>query len=214
MTTYTSLFDLTGKGSTRYWLNHEGFTEVQRTEDADIIVFNGGVDIATSIYGERCVYSDGGYHRSDRDRIEIDIFDRYRDNGKLLLGICRGAQLLNCLNGGSLWQDVDGHNVNHKMIVLKTKEVINITSTHHQMMRPFWPEAEILGISAESTHKWAEHDKFPQKSWPDDYQDTEIVWYPKTRALCIQGHPEYVVRSRYAQFCLGLIAEKMKHCVD
>lgn len=177
-------------------------------EDADIICFNGGADIATEIYGERPALRGVPLLKSYRDADEVAMFDKYRhDTSKLKLGICRGAQLLNCLNGGTLWQDVNGHGSNHKMTVVETGHSMYITSTHHQMMRPNYKTAVIIGVSDEATYKLAEGASFPEAFWPDDHKDAEIVYYPDTNSLCIQGHPEYVPDSEFAEYCIDLVVK-------
>lgn len=184
---------------------------------ADIIVFNGGADIGTKIYNELPLY--GGIPRepSQRDHMEVGIFNKFKDDrSKLFVGICRGAQLLNCLNGGTLWQNVNNHGHDHMMRDVITGEKVRVTSTHHQMMRPNLRTGTIIGIADESTRKDAEHDHFPSGSFFDDHKDTEIVWYPGTRSLCIQGHPEYVPGSIFADYCINLIhkyAEESRICV-
>jgi gamma-glutamyl-gamma-aminobutyrate hydrolase PuuD len=204
---FVSMYDGDWSGSTRTWLTHCGLKDVRYADNADIIVFNGGADIATSIYGEEVHGSHGGYSRSPRDKAEIEIFKQFPKAFKL--GICRGSQLLNCLNGGTLWQDVDRHGRNHVITDTRTHDNVLATSTHHQMMRP-GPLGLVLATADESTHKVSEHDTWSSKGgvfFADDHKDTEIVWYPTTRSLCIQGHPEYVPGQHFADYCLALITE-------
>lgn len=42
----------------------------------------------------------------DRDRLELDVLRAVEDRGVPVLGICRGAQMINVHRGGSLHQDV------------------------------------------------------------------------------------------------------------
>lgn len=187
-----------------------GLEEVLKPEDADILVFNGGADIGTSIYDELPVFRGIPHQRSHRDDEEIYLYEKYVGQ-KFLFGICRGAQLLNCLNGGSLWQDVDKHQRNHSMLDIRSGMVINVTSTHHQMMKPNTKMAEIIGISNESLRKDSEKQQWQATNMPKqikDGEDIEVVWYPNTRSLCIQGHPEYVPGSAFAAWSLKLMNDK------
>lgn len=205
---FHSLVDGDGGGSMYELLTDTGYEAVTNPFNADIIVFNGGADIGSSIYGENNIRG-VPYTPSNRDLNEIDLFNGVQ-NGKtprLLVGICRGAQLLNCLSGGTLWQDVNNHGRDHSMVDLRSGETLPITSTHHQMMRP-GHGAEIWGVSHEATHKEAE--AIVIDGCKED--DMEVVWYSKTGALCIQGHPEYVPGSRYAEYCLDLIKECYAKC--
>lgn len=181
-----------------------GHELVYEPAEADVLIFNGGADIATSIYGEKPIFKGIPEFKSRRDYEEVDLFEKYK-NEKFLLGICRGAQLLNCLSGGTLWQHVNNHQVDHQMLDELTGETFNVTSTHHQMMRPT-AEAILIGTAKKSTSKAADPD-----SWigaPD--QDVEVVYYPTTKALCIQGHPEYVPGSKFSDWSDKLLRAKFK----
>lgn len=180
-------------------------------DEAEIIVFNGGADIATAIYGEHPISRFIPEEMSRRDTQEVYLFNKYKDPSILKVGICRGSQLLNCLNGGTLWQDVNNHGQSHQMTFLPTGEIMEVTSTHHQMMRPHH-DGVVLGYSDRATRKSAEATSYPNgvHVHPDDHKDTEIVWYPKTSTLCIQGHPEYIPNSRFAEFSIDLIRHYQK----
>ncbi len=207
--TFYSLYEEYGgldyEGSTTLLMRRFGFKPASM-EDADIIIWNGGADIATEIYGEEPAYKGIPSIMSMRDRKEVDTYNKFKDDKtKLKVGICRGAQLLNCLNGGTLWQDVSHHGRSHNMTVVETGEVIRITSTHHQMMRPNYDKAKLIAVADEADYKQSQRDIYPYGSFPDDHKDTEIVYYPDTHCLCIQGHPEYVPGSYFAEYCIGLI---------
>lgn len=202
-----------------------GMQEVKLPQDADIIVFNGGEDIATSIYGERPIMRGIPETPTIRDKTEIALFDLFsKDKSKLILGVCRGAQLLNCLNGGTLYQHVNNHTRNHDMLVKKTGIIMRVTSTHHQQMRA-GPGGEVLAIASESDLKiyddggavqlFPKPDRELLKTHPEELDeiDTEIVWYPATNTLCIQGHPEYVPGTIFADYCLDLINSKVPELV-
>lgn len=187
-------------------LVRQGWQEVSYAL-ADIIVFNGGADIGTSIYNELPVGRGIPEHPSRRDTMEIDIWNKFKGGDKLMLGICRGAQLLNCLNGGTLWQDVDNHGRSHDMLVVATGQKIRTTSTHHQMMRPH-ASGRVLATADCARRKYSDHDTWNANGgifYADDHKDTEIVFYPATSSLCIQGHPEYVPTSDFATFCVDMI---------
>lgn len=207
---YSEGSDWSPGGSVADLLNrHKEFEEVTTPSTADLVVFNGGDDIGTSIYGEKPVMSGVPLEISRRDQREMALFDACIDQGVFMLGICRGAQLLNCLNGGSLWQHVDGHTSNHDMFEVKTGQILYTTSTHHQQMRA-GKGAEIIAVANTSTVKHCDgltkgFTKHGDRATGDDL---EVVFYPKTRTLCIQGHPEYVPTSTFAQWCLDLILTK------
>lgn len=164
------------------------FLMTESMDDADIFVFTGGADIDPNIYGDRRLAVSS--FNPKRDKFELDIYNKIPD-GKIKIGICRGAQLLNCLAGGRLWQDVNNHQGNHHSMYLKPKGVVEgdvtvINSIHHQMMIPSY-EGEVLGVSYESTKRVNSR----QDLQGTFFQDPEVVWYPKQKHFCFQAHPEF-----------------------
>lgn len=75
-------------------------------EDFDGLVLQGGSDIAPQSYGETPLKPEwaGDYIR---DVYEIELVHAFLKAKKPILGICRGAQLLNVALGGSMLQDIE-----------------------------------------------------------------------------------------------------------
>ncbi|HYX65713.1 MAG TPA: gamma-glutamyl-gamma-aminobutyrate hydrolase family protein, partial [Burkholderiales bacterium] len=74
----------------------------------DGVVLQGGADISPRAYGEQPLAPEWAGDPV-RDRFEIELVQACVAAGKPLLGICRGAQLINVALGGSLHQDVPAH---------------------------------------------------------------------------------------------------------
>lgn len=176
----------------------QGFELVTDIYDADFLCFVGGEDVNPSLYGQR-LHATTHYNIS-RDNFEEEVFNNALSLGIPMVGICRGGQFLNVKSGGKLWQNVDNHNSGqHKALVPSTNEQIMVTSVHHQMMEPDWySNVEILLRAGESTRKEAmseltsymphAYSQFPGKG---SMLDVEACYYPDTRSLCFQPHPEY-----------------------
>jgi gamma-glutamyl-gamma-aminobutyrate hydrolase PuuD len=166
-----------------------GLKGARSVMDADIICFTGGSDVNPALYGEKNVAS---HFDPQRDIKEKAIFEEAKELGKPMIGICRGSQFLNVMNGGKLWQDVNNHAIGrgHSLIHVKTGDVKDgMTSTHHQMMRPT-DKAEIIAVAGLSTKKIAENDM--QIRTVPDTDDIEVVWYQDSLCLCFQPHPEFM----------------------
>lgn len=75
-------------------------------EAFDGLVLQGGADISPQSYGEEPLRPEWAGDRQ-RDRYEIELFWEFVIQNKPVLGICRGAQLINVALGGTLHQDIE-----------------------------------------------------------------------------------------------------------
>jgi putative glutamine amidotransferase len=71
----------------------------------DGLVLQGGADVSPSTYGEEPLAAEWAGDRL-RDVYEIELVHEFVEAGKPVLGICRGAQLINVAFGGTLYQDI------------------------------------------------------------------------------------------------------------
>jgi putative glutamine amidotransferase len=71
----------------------------------DGVLIPGGVDINPLEYGEE-VRPECGNLDPARDRVELQLTRWAMEDGKPLLGLCRGLQVVNVASGGTLWQDL------------------------------------------------------------------------------------------------------------
>ena len=168
---------------------NNGFTVVQDITEADLVCFTGGEDVHPSYYGEADVAS---YTNINRDKYEIGIMNKCIELDIPMVGICRGGQFLNVMAGGKMWQDVDNHGIGgtHGVLVVGEDgddEIIQCSSTHHQMMRA-GPDSEVVGSASppRSTYKTN-----ADGTVHDDHVDVEIVHHPKMQSLSFQPHPEF-----------------------
>ena len=79
---------------------------LQRVVDlCDGFVFSGGGDVNPHRYGEEIKPTCGSI-TEPRDELELRLFEKAYAAGKPIIGICRGAQLVNVALGGTLHQDI------------------------------------------------------------------------------------------------------------
>ncbi|MDX1460143.1 MAG: gamma-glutamyl-gamma-aminobutyrate hydrolase family protein [Xanthomonadales bacterium] len=120
-------------------------------EPLDALVIGGGSDIGPEHYGGEII----AQVKTDqaRDRLEMEWIRRALDEDIPLLGICRGAQLINVVLGGTLHQDIRGlrRYTYNRPGLLPTKQVkvnpgsllarvcgktrLRVNSLHHQAVR-------------------------------------------------------------------------------
>lgn len=158
-------------------------------DDFDLAVFTGGSDICSYLYGEEPHPRTSANY--DRDLRELKAL-REIPFGTPVIGICRGAQLLNVHAGGSMFQHVDGHmGVPHDAVDMRTGQAFRINSIHHQMMIPA-SHATILMKAGVSTEKHKGRQVLTiTEAGRKNLPDPEVLFIPQHNYLCYQGHPEY-----------------------
>ena len=169
-------FYVVGGGMVAF-LKAGGYDVVSDLEKADALLFTGGSDVTPSLYGaEKDARTNCSWAR---DVDDLNHFGIGESKGLALVGICRGAQFLNVMLGGTLHQHVEGHRGDHRMFT-KNGDSMLVTSTHHQMLcLPRQEDCELIAWGKETTTPMI------------DVQP-EVVHYPNHRALAVQYHPEYM----------------------
>lgn len=77
---------------------------------ADAVILTGGHDVNPLIYGEELQKGIQGIS-NERDAFDLKLIEETIKQGKPMLGICRGMQLINAYLGGTLYQDIYKANV-------------------------------------------------------------------------------------------------------
>lgn len=173
--------------------------EKNNTEDiykCDGFVLTGGVDVHPSFYNGKSDYKNKpGIFQPARDKFEAKIYQHSQSNKLPVLGICRGMQLINVLQGGKLIQDLDNGNTRHRKEESDKEHTIftenntllyqvagslsgHVNSAHHQAIDPN-NIGENLKINAydDDDEKIIEGLEFADKT------NTGFM-------LCVQWHPE------------------------
>lgn len=173
-------------------------SEIEDNLDADLICFGGGEDVHPSVYGHKNVASHVQRNVGLRDLYEIEVFKLARKHNIPMLGICRGAQLLCALSGGALIQDIDQrHGMGDHILDTEDGRRVPMTTTHHQMMWPMVLPKDQFKLIA-----WITPPKDGNRERRYVYDtaqlkdikiqiEPEIVHFPATKVLAVQGHPEY-----------------------
>ena len=164
----------------------------------DALIIGGGSDIGPEHYGgdlDAKVKAD-----PERDRLEIEWIGRALEDGIPLLGICRGAQLINVVLGGTLHQDIRPlrRRTYNRPGLLPTKQVrlepdsllagicgktrLRVNSLHHQAIRDAAADLKVVGQDLDAI--------------------TQAVESAAGRPILgVQWHPEYLIYLP-AQFAL------------
>lgn len=172
----------------------------------DYLILWGGNDIHPSLYKEE-EHPNAGPYDKNRDLLEIQLYWKtIREENIPVIGICRGAQLVCVLNGGKLHQHVPSHLGNSHSLYKPNGECIveYAAADHHQVMIP----AGNYEIIAQSFPSIAiDNLGQPYSTAPVP----EIVYWPKTKTLAIQPHPEWNQMPRsnkeFHTYCVNLCKE-------
>lgn len=163
---------------------------LEHPEEYALVLFTGGADISPSLYND---ISPEGYCNTNpaRDSREKIIFNCALEHGVKMTGICRGSQFINVMSGGRMLHHISGHGLGgeHTMSSHKDDEIIDVTSTHHQMSIP-GPDGLLVAWSTDrrSDVYIGKGDKEEHYAGPE----VESLLYPKTKCFGVQYHPEYM----------------------
>lgn len=182
------------------------FDPTQLEETNSILILWGGEDISPSLYKEKPnKYTHAKEELSNRDKFEFALAQEAIKRDIPIIGICRGAQLMCALSGGSLIQHVDGHNTGKHFIETKDNKSIMVSSLHHQMMNPFKIPHELIAKSRINLSSFYIGEEEQLHNIPCE---PEIVYFPETKCLAIQGHPEYMQEDTvFVNYCNQLVTE-------
>ena len=142
----------------------------------DLLVFTGGADVDPALYSE--VKLSTTQIDKNRDIHERLLYNNASNLGIPMVGICRGSQFLNVMNGGKLIQHASKHLGVHNIINLESGETLqHITSTHHQIS-VLSSDGVALAIAN-------------QIEGDSEIEEIEAFVYPKSKCLGVQFHPEH-----------------------
>ncbi len=162
----------------------------------DALVIGGGDDIDAALYGD--VNHELSRPDPERDAFEAAIIEDALREQLPLLGVCRGAQLINVIKGGSLFGDIRGqrHLTSNRRTPFPAKTAL--IDGRSKLARTLYPGADgegHLGIRINSLHHQAvdrvgdglrvvgrDRDDFVQAI---ESTDGQFI-------LGVQWHPEYL----------------------
>ncbi len=188
----------------------------QMLKEVDGLLLSGGGDPDARRFGEEALPSQGAV-QPWRDSMELFMARESLQNGMPLLGICRGAQVLNIAAGGTLHQDLSGiagvqHDQRaprnypiHQVRIMRDSllysivqcERLLVNSFHHQAVRS---AGKFMRVSAQAKDRVVEA--------------VEVMDHPF--ALGVQWHPEWLTgqylhaRALFAALARAAAKEKTK----
>lgn len=189
--------------------------------EADLVHFAEGPDVCPSLYGQPV-----SHHCNmdvERDHKEVLIWKLAKKYDLPCVGVCRGAQFLHVMNGGALFQHVEGHEKGfHDIYDFRTEKMVRVPSMHHQMMdiRDLKEKHEVLAAAAccnktiRLFHTGHEGVSYPMlhkhyksgKSIHSEYHDPEVIYFPNSNDLCAQFYPQMITMKAARDYFNSLLS--------
>lgn len=173
-------------------------------EGLDGLIVGGGDDIGVELYGGEVVPDIR--IDAERDALEIDLLKEAEDCELPVLGVCRGAQLLNVERGGTLHQEIyesypEARRIRtplprkrihilpgSRLASIKGLEVSRVNALHHQSI-------DQLG------------DGLRVAAWDEAGIVQAIEGEEERLVIGVQWHPEYLIASRADQALFRALAD-------
>lgn len=158
----------------------------------DGVLISGGDDVDPATYGEENTHSTKV--SPDADRFEIAVVAAARTQGKPLLAICRGLQVLNVALGGTLQQEVTSPGGVHELVTSEHEEMnarrhtvtfeddsllrgiygadeAKVNTLHHQGLAELSPGLIVEGRTDDGLVEAAR--------WAGDWWALGVQWHPE-----------------------------------
>ncbi|MGY3778029.1 gamma-glutamyl-gamma-aminobutyrate hydrolase family protein [Isobaculum melis] len=157
----------------------------------DALLVTGGQDISPALYGEKPDEKLGKVSL-ERDLSEQALIEEALKQGKPILAVCRGMQLLNVVAGGTLYQDLSQHQPH--TVIHEPKDDVDIP-THPVSIAPDSALAEILGTKhvVNSLHHQGIKTLAPNfrpVAWAEDELIEAYESMEQPNIIAVQWHPE------------------------
>ncbi|PTM59321.1 gamma-glutamyl-gamma-aminobutyrate hydrolase family protein [Desmospora activa] len=158
----------------------------------DGLVLTGGNDIDPHLFGEEPILGLGEVE-PERDRVEIALVREIVDQGKPILAICRGCQILAIALGGDMYQDLGSqregilqhsqraprshpsHSIRirtgSRLYRLAGGETVRVNSFHHQAVRQVPDGCAVVATAPDGVVEAFE--------WEGDNFIVGVQWHPE-----------------------------------
>ncbi len=146
-------------------------------ESLDGLIIPGGPDVNPGFYNEE--NRECGWLRNSLDYIQLHVLDAFLETGRPVLGICRGMQLINVYYGGTLNQNIEGHQKGRHLVenVPGTwcyeifGQTVETNTSHHQSLKDLGEGLYVCAMS-QDTIEAVKHESLPVYA---------VQWHPENK---------------------------------
>lgn len=169
----------------------------------DGFVVTGGHDVEPALY--QAVAEVEGNYDAERDRFELHVLGLALAAHKPVMGICRGAQLLNVCRGGTLVQDLKPHRTrtSQRRTILPLKRVVMAAGS--RLERWLGEQARVNSLHRQAVDTVGDGLVVTGRDEDGIVQGVELAGEPYT--LGVQWHPELLLCSRRQRRLFGALVE-------
>jgi len=180
-------------GDTRREASRIGAVDYARELDALLLM--GGSDVCPESYGENAVKPEWNGDRI-RDDYEIALLRAFMAERKPVLGVCRGAQVINVAFGGTLYQDIATQRsgaLNHRNWDIYHENTHATSIVAGSGLARLYPGATL--VKTNSVHHQAVKDlgrDLAVEAWSEPDRVIEALrWNGPSYVFAVQWHPEF-----------------------
>jgi putative glutamine amidotransferase len=199
-------------------------------EGLDGVIFSGGADVSPLAYGEDPLHEDW-HGDAIRDSYEFRLIEAARTLGLPMLGICRGAQVINVALGGTLYQDINTQQpetlqhrcgerydqMDHPVHLvhaswlgnLYTSAEILVNTVHHQAVRNLAPNLKSIAQAPDGITE--AYERINEQEWI-----VGIQWHPEwLNGTGEDGRAEgSIVFESFYQVCVARRKQRSLHTIE
>jgi putative glutamine amidotransferase len=170
-------------------------TVADYARELDALVLMGGSDVCPATYGETAL-APAWHGDRVRDDYEIALLRAFVEGGKPVLGLCRGAQVINVAQGGTLYQDIPTQRpdaLRHRMQALYEGNCHATSIVPGTALARLYPGQPL--VKTNSVHHQAIKDlgrALVVEAWSEPDRVVEAVrWTGPSFLAGVQWHPEF-----------------------
>ena len=163
--------------------------------ELDGLVLMGGSDVCPETYGETALRPEWNGDRI-RDDYEIALLTAFIARQKPVLGVCRGAQVINVAMGGTLWQDLGSQvpwALNHRNWDRYDENCHATAIVPGTALARLYPGTAL--VKTNSIHHQAVKDlgrNLVVEAWSEPDRVVEAIrWTGPSYVVGVQWHPEF-----------------------
>ncbi len=163
--------------------------------ELDGLLLMGGSDVCPATYGETPLRPEWNGD-AIRDQYEIGLLRAFVAQGKPVLGICRGAQVINVAFGGTLYQDLATQRpdaLNHRNWSIYAENCHATSLVAGTPLARLYPARTL--VKTNSIHHQAVKDPgrdLVVEAWSEpDHVVEALRWQGKSYVFGVQWHPEF-----------------------